>query len=205
MLYSMFFPKGCCTCFNIYIIITYRILIPPHGSFFKWGLQLTGVEIFLQPAFRRNIFQRKDLIPPLHVNFDWWVSESTSNWCLSTLTWGANVQREGLDKYISAVVCHTPTIAISSAYVGWSLVADVNILFGWIGWAHFGWDLDFSDLFGCFLLDVQDSRPCVACLYRRKKGPSKSLGPLGPLGLRFSNRVVGGLLMMVMYDSVSMQ
>ena len=45
----------------------------------------TGVEIFvaLQAAFRRNFFQRKDLIPPLHVNFDWWVSESTSNWCLS--------------------------------------------------------------------------------------------------------------------------
>ena len=92
---------------------------------------------------------------------------------VSRLTWGANVQREGLDKYIFAVVCHTPTIAISSAYVGGFVVAEVNILFGWIGWAHFRWHLDFSDLFGFFLLDVQDSRPCVACLYRRKKGPSK--------------------------------
>lgn len=50
-----------------------------------------------KPLFRRNIFQRKDLIPPLHVIL---IDESVRAHQIdvSRLTWGAKVQWEGLDK-----------------------------------------------------------------------------------------------------------
>ena len=100
----------------------------------------TGAESFvaLQPAFRRNIFQRNDSIPPLHAIL---IAESEHIKLMSLSESQGQKSNEGKQKNRSAVVCHTPT----------------NMVMGlcWLNRrkAHFSWNLDVaSDLFGFLLL-----------------------------------------------------